>query len=566
MIRRIRPQHFVFLLLVAAAACSGGKSGFSDPVDHLLVSPDGATIDSTTSIEVRAAGVTKSGRHVDVAGVTWVASAGAVTGTQFTPAGAGDATLTATAAGKTGTGTIHVIAPNTMDVTVVDAATGAGIQGASVTLLVGTGAVVTAAGGAGSFTGNFSGKVAIHTTAINYYPVTLYGVAAKKLKIPMRPVNPAPPGSFTGDLDFQTAFNADQPPVGSLWIGLAGPSIHGNILAFGIDSLLGPTRPISIVSINVDAPSNVVVYGFTPPYIAPAPAGPTAAWALGGPVEFSQITDILGGGGSDIGTVITGLLPTFNGFYYTLKQNLTIASNQTLQGQDLVLDRKLSKVFTLDVPPRPVTDPNPLVVGAVDLGEPQGFVPAGLTAVQGETTPSAEIRVPALTGELAGKSYLFLTVTQDGGFGSSGNVNQQLAILSRGITGQSTVQMPEFLTPPALGSFSATGATGVAMFPASTGAQLTLQTFTKTVVMGTGSNATATIYEWDVATPADSTGFTLPMVAGTNGASSGAAWTVQSLGLESQTYDALLTPGNSSDLSSYFNDANRIVITRNVVQ
>lgn len=554
---------FLSSLALLAAGCSGGGGGgsFSDPLDHLVVSPDGATIDTSTTVAVKATGVTKTGRHVEVTGVTWEASAGSVSGDQFTPSAAGDATLTATAEGKTGTGTIHVEATGTLDVQVVDAATGAGIQAATVMVLGSGGTASTAADGSATVTGSFSGAVGVQATATNYVPMTLFDVKARKIRIPLRPVNPPAGGGFNGTIDFHTAFQSDDPPSGSLWVGIAGPSIKGNVLAFGLDSLLGPSRPISISGFNLDAPSNVFVYGVTTDYEAVAPAGSTVAWALGGEITLQQITDVIGSGSSDLGSVITQLLPTFNTFYYTVKDGLTITSNQTLQGQDLILDTKLENVTTLNVPPRPDTDPNPLVVGAIDFGA-EGFVPAGLTVVDGETAPSTTVHVPKLEGQFADKSYVYLTVSQEGGLGSS-NSDQQLAVLSRGLTKQTTVDMPEFLVPPAVGSFSATGATRVVSYPATQDAQLTLQTFSRSVAVGTSGSIT---YEWDVATDGASTGYTLPMVAGTNAMAAGAGWTVQSLGLESETYDALLSQGAPVDLSSYFGDADRVVITHANVQ
>ena len=51
-----------------------------------------------------------------------------------------------------------------------------------------------------------------------------------------------------GITEFTTAFDRNDPPSGSLWVGVAGPSIKGNILSFGLDSLLGPSRPITEAS------------------------------------------------------------------------------------------------------------------------------------------------------------------------------------------------------------------------------------------------------------------------------------------------------------------------------
>ena len=545
---------------ILAASCSGGGGSAGDPLDHLVVSPDGATVDTSTSIAVKATGVTKAGRHVAVTGVTWTATAGSVdASSNFSSASAGDSTLTATAQGKTGTGTIHVIAPGTFTAHVVDASTGAPIAGANVFLVTSAGtSAISAADGSATLTGSFTGKVDVGVEETNHWPVTVYGVRARDVKIPMRPTTPPGNGSLQGTIDFTHAFNADQPQPGDLWLAFAGPSIKGNILSFGLNSLLGPNRPIP--GLGISAPSNVYVYSLTDDYIANAPPGSTAAWAIGGEVKISDITNILSSAGtSDIGSILAQALPIFNGFYYTVAPSLTVASNQTLT-ENLTLTTPLSKKAHVLVPPRPVTDPNPLVIAAADLGPAQGYAPVGLNAVVGSNNTFSDVHAAPLTGALAGSSYLFLVVTQEGGTGSSGSGSkQQLAVLTRKVTtGLSSVQEPDFFSPPAQGGFTGTGSTHVFAFPSVGGADLTLQTFSKT---GSGGH-----WEWDVMTPGDATGYTLPMIAGTNGASSGASWSTQHLGLESLTYDGLLVPGGPVDATNYFYDADRVVITRSTVQ
>jgi hypothetical protein len=548
---------------LVVAACSGGGGSGGDPLDHLIVSPDGASIDTATSIHVKATGVTKNGRHVAVTGVTLTPSAGAIDANDdFSDSTAGDVTITATAQGKTGTGTIHVKTAGTATVKVIDATTGTGITGASVSVVGSAGALTDGSGNV-TLTNVAGGPVNLTFSATNYYPVTAFGVRVRDLQVPLRPSTAATTGEIDGVIDFTTAYGTSGPPAGSLWLGFAGPSIKGNILAFGLDSLLGPNRPITLGGISLNAPSNVFVYGVTTDYKANAPVGQTAAFALGGEVTLQEITDLISQAGtSDIGAIIAQALPIFNRFYYSVKPGLTITANQTLQNVDLHLDSKLSQIADVQVPTRPVTDPNPLVIAAADLGPDVGFVPVGLNIVDGDAGVDSKVHVVPLTGPFAGSTYLFLTVTQAGGTGS-GTANQQAAVLTRGYKSLSNIQEPDFLTPPAIASFTGVAATRTFSFPATTGADLTMHTFTKTI--GTSGNP-ADHFEWDVMTAGDATGFTLPMMAGTNGASVGASWTVQTLGLESQTYDALLTPGAPVGVTSYFNDANRLVLTRNHVQ
>lgn len=546
-------------VLVLATGCTGDSGGGSsaEAIDHLVIAPDGATIDSDTTVQLRATGVTATGRFIDVTDVTWTASAGSVAadGT-YTPAAVGTVNITAEADGKDGAATLNVVAPGSVAVTIVDATTGLGIAGAEITLVTASNGALTAGDGTATLTGAFTGAIDVQITATNYWPMTIYGLKTKAIRVPLRPENPPPGGFFEGSLDFTEAYDADAPESGYLWVGIGGPAIKGNILAFGLESLLGPTRTIDI-GFEIDAPSNLYIHGFTDPFIAAAPAGETVAFGLGGEVEISAITDIIAGGSSDLGTVIAELLPIFNTFYYQTREDVTIASNQTLSGQDMILTQSLSKKATLNVGPRPVTDPNPLVVAAVDFGPAIGFVPAGLNIVDGETASVSEIQVPPLTDNFAEKTYVFLVVSQEGGLGAS-DTDQQVAVLSRGHTRISNVVTPDFLTPPAFASFTGAGATGTFDFGATAGADFLFHTFSRTLIVGTAEGPTL---QWDVVNAGDADGFVLPMLATSNAAQAGGSWTVQSLGLQSETYESLFTPNSPIDSSTYFNDANRVVIT-----
>ncbi len=551
---------FALGLVLTISACSGGGNG-GDPVESLLVSPDGATVDAGTSIHVRATGVTASGRHVDVTGVTWTATAGTVdANSDFSSAAPGDAVLTATAEGVEGTGTIHVVATGSATVQIVDASTGAGIDGATIVAVSASNATVVTSGGGNATVTNaaIAGPVDWFVSATNYHPVSVYDLKAKAIRIPMRPIASSGAGEFSGIIDFETAYNRDTPPSDppSLWLGFAGAGIKGNILSFGFEGLLGPERPVSLGGLNFNAPSNVFIYGATTDYVAGAPAGDNAAWALGVQVELQEILDIASNvGSSDIGTILREAIPIFERAYHTVRTGLTITANQELQNQDLVLDTKMSKKASLSVPPRPVTDPNPIIIAAAELGD-LGLVPVGLGLVDGDATLTANVAVRPLTGELADSSYVFVTVAAEGGTGS-GTTNQQVAVLARGVQDIGGVQQPDFFVPPAENGFTSSASTRTFAYPATAGADLVFSTFS----YATAATNDNVVFQWDVITAGDSTGFVLPATTGTSGATAGGSWTVQTLGLESRTYESLFVPGTAVDASSYFNDANRLVLT-----
>lgn len=557
------PSMGVFLAglaLVAAPGCTGGGGGGGgEKIDHLVVAPDGATIDASTSLTLRATGVTAAGRVIELEEVEWSADAGTVTaGGTLTPSGVGTVTVTAESHGRDASATVTVIAPGTLSVRLVDATTGAAVAGGTVALVTSASTAALSGGdGTAQLTGGFSGALDLGVTAPGYVPMTIYGLKTRDVRVPLRPEEPPPGGAFSGIIDFTEAYDADSPPAGYLWVGIAGPAIKGNILAYGFDSLLGPNRTVSIGSLEIDAPSNLYIQGITEPFVATAPAGETVAFALGGEISISKILDVVGGGVEDLGDAIAELLPTFNTFHYATREGVDVAGNQVLSGQDLVLDTKLSKKATLKVPARPVNDPNPLVIAAVDFGPAIGFVPAGINIVDGAAATSSEVRVPPLAGAFEDRSYVFLVVSQEGGLGTSGG-DQQVGVLTRGVTRLSEVELPSFLAPPSYASFVGVGATRTFSFDATDGADFSFHTFSRPMVVGTSYAGTL---EWDVVAAGDADGFVLPMIAATNAAQAGGNWTVQTLRLGSQTYESLFTPGAPIDSTSYFNDANRVVIT-----
>lgn len=546
----------VTALSVGCDGGGGGSGGSSDPVVEVVVAPNGATVDSSTDVQMKATGVTESGRNVLLTDVEWATDNGSIAadGT-FTPGNAGTATVTAAWDDLEGTGTVTIVAPGTLTVTVVDAATLQAVEGATVALVTSASSfALTGADGTAEIEGDFIGAVDVVVTAEGYWPLTVFGLKNKLARLPIRSEEPAPTGTFDGVIEFETAFESDAPEAGNLWVGIGGPAVKGNILAFGLDALLGEDRTLQILGSDVNAPSNLYVHGITDNYVARAPSGETVVFGMGGEVPISEITDLIEGGSDDLGEIMAALIPIFNSFYYTALPGVTVPESPAeLHDQDLVLDTPLSRSATLEVPARPITDPNPLVVATVDFGPELGFLPAGLNIVDGETETASTVRVPPLTGTFESRSYMFLVVSQEGGLGGA-NDDQQIAVLARGITSLGDdIRVPDFLDPPAVTGFSGAGATGTFGHGATVGADFLFHTLTNDYPSGT--------VEWDVLAPGDSDGFVLPMMTGTHAAAAGGNWTVQTLGLESTTFESLFVPNSTVNATNYFNDANRVVIT-----
>lgn len=547
-------------LLAALTACGNKPAGPVDPVEGLAVQPDGATIDDGTTLQLRARGVRRSGGSSDLGTVKWSAEGSATVDDNglLTPSGTGTVTVTATSQGLTGMATVEIIAAGAADVRVIDATTGEPINGANVR--VGSESdVVTGSDGLASVTGAFSGAIDVTVWADGYWPLTVRGATVRNLVLPIRPQTTPEPGTFNGKIGFESAFGSPDPPSGSLYLGFAAASLSGNILAFNFEDLLGDNRPISLGGIEVDAPSNIYVHNVTSDYEARTPPGSTATFALGGEVELSTIVDIAGNVDElSFGLIIQELIPIFNDFYFTARNDLSVDSADTVDGFDMNLDLPLTNKSAVTAPAIPVNDPNPLVIAAVDLGD-LGIIPAGFGIVEEGV---ASLQTPAPDASVvADGDFLYALVAREGGIDSDAAL--VYGVLARNVKEFKNVQLPEFLPEQNDADYSAVatvaGTPGAVQFPSVKGADFSFVTV---------SDGTA---EWDVATAADLTDATWPfgeaeVGAPTDALVAGAGVSVQQVGLDFQTFQSLLVDGSSVNLTSYVNDGNRLVVFDGDVQ
>lgn len=548
------------VIAVSLAACGNKPAGPSDPVEGLQVEPGSATIDETTSLELRARGVRRSGASADIGTVTWSADgSGSIDASGvLTPSGTGTVTVTATADGFTGQATIEVIAAGEATVRVVDATTGDPINGAIVRVhgesdvTAGSDGVATVTGGA------FSGAMDVTVWATGYWPLTVKGAVVKKLSLPIRPQTTPEPALFNGKMGFETAFGSPEPPAGSLYLGFVASSLRGNILAFQFEDLLGDDRPINLGGIEVDAPSNLYVHNVTSDFEARTPPGTTATFALGGEVELSTIVDIAGQVDSlSFGLIIQELVPIFNTFYFTARNDLSASAGETISNYDMDLDLALNHGSTVVAPTFPVSDPNPLVVAAVDMG-PLGLVPAGFGIVE---NGQASVQTPAPdAGILKDGEFLYALVAREGGIDSDAAL--VYGVLVRNVTEFKSVELPDFLPAQAETDYSSVasvpGTPGSMAFPNVSGGDFNFVTVT-------GVDALANPVEWDVATAGDVTAVDWPFADTETGVPAdvmvtGNSCAIQHVGLDFHTFQSLIADGSAVDLTNYVNDGNRLIL------
>ena len=169
-------------------------------------------------------------------------------------------------------------------------------------------------------------------------------------------------GGFRGSIDLSSTKRAD------IKLGIAGPALPANVLDLELESLLGDSietvinaPDLGLNNEKVDLPggimlalgtqtftddhasSNLRCQGDAPAsgelgcYVSRSPAGPSAAWVLGGQLKLSaissiagQLSGVLGGGSSDelpVGELITAILPLFRQMSHGVNAGLNITEH-----------------------------------------------------------------------------------------------------------------------------------------------------------------------------------------------------------------------------------------------
>ncbi|MEL7368772.1 MAG: hypothetical protein AAFN74_07665 [Myxococcota bacterium] len=427
----------------------------SDQVDSCTVVSRSTSLSSGASVTLSA--VAQNANGATLAGIEFdwtssatdvvsvngdVASGGAVEGT---------ANLTATPAGTTlacdGSVAIRnfpAVAAGSTRIVVAEDGAGGPVNEANVI-------VMTAEGSQTGMTGE-SGALTVAIDPANVVSVTvekegwqLFSViqpGSNDIFIPL-PKNPdvTVAGGFRGVLDLSSTRSGD------IQFGFAGPAIPENLLDFGAESLVGDILDTEInapeLNLNDTFPlpagllfsigtSNFTATadrcnGRTPGdddlgcYLARAPAGATAGWALGGQIRISEITGLvnelsglLGGGDGDIpiGDILTGVLPLLRRFNHGINASLSVENfpKERADGSgasctdpsipeyddvciadfdqyidaDISLTQGLNILASVGVPDLPMVDTSSCASGAVMLTASRvpgrGLIPLGLSA------------------------------------------------------------------------------------------------------------------------------------------------------------------------------------------
>lgn len=250
----------------------------------------------------------------------------------------GEGTTTITAKTDTGvecdgeivlTGQTEVVEGD-LRVVVIDAESGAAIDGATVVIGDDESSATTDSSGIAQLTrpdGDFN--VSVFSEDYNF--VSVVGVSGSDLRIPLsQRQGSGPTAGFTGEFDLSQINTS-----GDISIGLAGASIAGGLLDLNLQQLLGESfmSELSVPGMGgaeLPLPGGLVAYGsflgmdvdIKQTYYAAAAEGARLGWGLAGRVPLMEMMDLFRGG--DAGALLTTLLPLFNRFDYQSRPlNLT---------------------------------------------------------------------------------------------------------------------------------------------------------------------------------------------------------------------------------------------------
>jgi hypothetical protein len=382
-------------------------------VGSCFITPSPAVVHAGSKLQLTAVVKNAVGTVVPFKGVTWTAAGGTIDSngvlTGGVPAGAtGGATVTATAGTKTCTASIvtYAGATTTQRVVVTDSQTKKPIQGAFV--VVGddpTASKKTDATGVVSFDGIAAGPRNVHVFAAGYNYASYLNTTNTDVLISLPPSVPLPQrsgyqGTITVD-DFAKLSEKDQ----IVHLGFFGSGVTNSILDFSVDTLVGPSRPVTVNLAgkhDLSLPSGLVLgvaddLFQTGTYKMYSEKGKRVLWGLGGNIDIATVLAaagplLSGGTGNiDVGTLLPQLLPLLGKLQAGAIAGVEAPDDApagpnpqpTFQPQTVPLNTPLRLRAVAKAPDMPTVD-GTYVDGIIALAGasafPMGFVPLGLTA------------------------------------------------------------------------------------------------------------------------------------------------------------------------------------------
>lgn len=322
--------------LDAGEICVAGECRLppaGDPVTQVRILTVPRPLKEGEQVQLVAIALTASGEGVPGQAFTWSSFDAGVAAVDS------DGLLTATGAGTTmvmvslriGTRPpmTHSVIFRVLDpveegdarVVVFDAASGEPIPGATVVLDGVEG--VSGDDGVALFPEASAERHEVQIYAPGYDRIAVSGAVGDDLAVPTAPDFTGRAAGFTGSIAFNNVTS-----TGGIEVGLAGGS-RDELLGLSLGSLLGEmfTQNVSIPFVGefpVPAPGAMTLKVLDPIQIdvksrlyASAPAGLRSVWSFAGRLDMDAL-GFLGGGGADIGGILTNMLPYFGHFEHGL--------------------------------------------------------------------------------------------------------------------------------------------------------------------------------------------------------------------------------------------------------
>jgi hypothetical protein len=214
--------------------------------------------------------------------------------------GAGSTTVRATLDGAEALVAVTVTDASCVDVDVVDATTGAAVEGATVSVQGGS-SVTTDASGAACVPVASGGAPVTVTAGLPevYDALSVVNVVGRSLVLPLTPKgSDGRAAEVTGAVDYGGIADGGWTDV---VLGFALASVDGALGAVVLDELFTDARTVTVFGMDLELPANVFVEDSVSDYTAATADGPVAVWGLGGPVPISELSS----GVTDAGDALT---------------------------------------------------------------------------------------------------------------------------------------------------------------------------------------------------------------------------------------------------------------------
>lgn len=424
--------------------CLGGACATAPDASEVaaceVVTPSGVIAEGGT-LALTAVAKNASGKVLPGIGFAWSSSDEAVVSVADAIATGGSsngsATLSASVLGgnTTCTGAVELsnyaaVGSNDVRVVAVVDGTGAPLADASVIVVDSADSQATQttdATGAAVFSGLTNAVTSVSVLKDGYEIVTVVEPGTRNVFVPVpAATRPDTAGGFRGLVDISETKRGD------IQLGFVGPALPTNLLDFGLDALIGDSISTEIsapeLSLELtgedaaDLPGGLlaalagnrfmsdgsgprcqgatVSTGQLGCFLARAPEGRTAGWALAGQLKLKDITpiistvsDVVGGDGDiPVGDVLVAVLPLLRNLNHAIVASLDIdyapmidgvADYSKYQRVDLSASQELGVLSVINVPnlPGPSGDcaDAAIILGGAIL-EGRGLVPLGVTA------------------------------------------------------------------------------------------------------------------------------------------------------------------------------------------